>query len=347
MLNEAQGVNNFAITPEVKALSFRSKFPTHLCIPNEDIVALYDFTDREGFGFAYLGPISDANLERFYQENARKEKYAQALKSLVSAGSQDNDYAVSRYDIDYGTLQYDPFKTVLSRLSPETWDLEESNLEAAFFAATNYSFYSALIDPVVSPRIVDPSLFQKAKIILDVGCGNGQLLDFLHKDLGVPKDRLQGIDISNASISLLKQSGYSVTLGSLPQVAEKQGQDFLADKSIGIMFLSYFIDRDADQRATFNSVIRKLEPGGAIILEGLFPVRPVDSLGGVYSTEERLITRGQSVSDDVERLVQYFNDNSNGAIKLQKIVVGERLVYSLDGFEILPSVFLCFRRECE
>ena len=319
------------------------KFPTQLRLSPVDIGEISDVAKSSGGEFLDLGSLRTSKLEEFYKQNVAKERFRTALRGLVRPG-YDDDYAVNRYDIEYGTWGYEQFTRTLTRLNIEPGSLDEQNLKGALLHDPNYSFYSALVDPILWPRMIDPSLLSAPRLIFDVGCGNGQLLDFLAKTIEVPKCRLRGIDISKASTELLKAKGFSVACGSLPQLIENGTPMFIENSSLGVIFLSYFVDRDADQKGTFNAAIQKLDNNGVIVLEGLFPVCACDSLGGVYAAGDTTITRGKSAADDIKRIVDYLGERSADTLKLTKIITAERLVYSLDGFEILPSVFICLRR---
>ncbi len=77
------------------------------------------------------------------------------------------------------------------------------------------------------------------------------------------------------------------------------------------------------------------------MLEGLFPVRAADSLGTQYADQATSVTNGESAADDVLRVVQCL---SGFGFQLECLAVGERLVFSLDGFERLSSCLIVMRK---
>lgn len=323
---------------------YRLLYPTELTLSSQDLDQLDALAQQRGVTFLDLGPLSETQLARFYQANIGKERFRATLSALVQGGGE-SEYAVGRYDIDYGTCAIPAFRAALLRAALDPSDPLARDLEATYLFEPNYAFYSPLLDPMQWPTIMSPAILEQAARTVDVGCGNGQLLAFLNENLEISREALRGIDISRAAVSLLNARGFSAAQGTLLQLSQDSAQAFVPGASADLLFLSYFVDRDADQRGTFDAAVKSLKPGGTLILEGLFPVNACDSLGGSYSTPDKLVTNGASASDDVRLVVDYLERSSAGALALEKIVTGERLVYSLDGFEILPAVFLCFGKK--
>ncbi|MEI7709421.1 MAG: hypothetical protein WCI76_01765, partial [bacterium] len=111
------------------------------------------------------------------------------------------------------------------------------------------------------------------------------------------------------------------------------------DTGYSTVFLSYFVDRDCDQRATFEKTGKILQSGGHCILEGLFPCVLKDSNGVSYGTAN--VTRGINAMEDIELVVAEF---AQLGISLGRTIISERLVYSMDGPEVLPSFILIFKK---
>jgi len=212
----------------------------------------------------------------------------------------------SRYDLEYSTAEE------LTRLTGVR----------VSFSGTHYWFWSPvlrhdfLLDVVQGPRI------------LDVGAGNGTLLKHLVL-LGFPPHHLTGVDISQKAARRIRETGCRAMHGTLARIS---GQ-------FDSIFLSYFVDRDADQRGTFEKGSELLAPGGTLVLEGLFPCVLSDSSGVSYGTPN--VTRGISAEEDIELVVAEFG---RLGMKVSRIAADERFVYSLDGPEVLPSYTLVFRK---
>jgi len=86
---------------------------------------------------------------------------------------------------------------------------------------------------------------------------------------------------------------------------------------------------------------------GKIIFEGLLPALPIDPSGMAYSEGEGLVTKGISVEEDLRLIVENYYELAQKLdlkIVIEKIFVSFRLVYSRDGFELLPSYFLTIKR---
>ena len=105
------------------------------------------------------------------------------------------------------------------------------------------------------------------------------------------------------------------------------------------IFLSYFVDRDSNQRGTFEKSVGLLREGGTLVLEGLFPCVLSDSSGISYGMPN--VTRGVSAEEDIELV---SSELRRLGMKVPRIVAAERFVYSLDGPEVLSSHTLIFEK---
>jgi SAM-dependent methyltransferase len=152
---------------------------------------------------------------------------------------------------------------------------------------------------------------------------------------------LTGIDISTTAIKRLTEKP-KYEDGPFPKFRGFCGtikDAGLSEGSQDIIFLSYFVDRDSDQRGTFEESVRILRSGGRIVLEGLFPCKLVDSKGVSYGTAN--VTKGQDAVEDIQLVIAEFK--RLGATPVI-VGVGQRLVYSIDGSEVLPSYILVFKK---
>ena len=210
---------------------------------------------------------------------------------------------------------------------------------------THYWYYSPILEEkildliVSSEQCADDGVFMHQEMrhfinrnIIDIGCGNGALLKKL-LEIGIPKTNLFGIDISDTSVQRVYELGIKAYKGPIQNLHWEQN-------STSIVFLSYFVDRDSDQKATFETSARILHQGGLLILEGLFPCVLKDSNGISYGQSN--ITKGKDPVEDIMCVVEKFKQLK---LSLNRIIVGQRLVYSLDGSEVLPSYTLIFQKD--
>lgn len=232
----------------------------------------------------------------------KRRAVTEALRKLQISGPEE------RYNLEYLTAS----------------ELAELTGVACKFTGTHYWFNSPVLDENFLRGIVSPD-----KKILDVGAGNGTLLRKLIK-LGIAREQLTGVDISGKAVERIRETGARAFHGTVSAVT---------DSGYGTVFLSYFVDRDSDQRGTFERTTELLTPSGVVVLEGLFPCVLSDSNGVSYGTAN--VTKGNDALEDIQLVVTDF---VRLGITLQKVVVGQRLVYSLDGPEVLPFYILIFKK---
>ena len=229
---------------------------------------------------------------------------------------------VSRYNIEYST-------------SDELSLIIKSRIQ---YQGTHYRFLS----PVQNTEFLE-SLVQDMKnscgktslyTVVDVGCGNGALLDKYSNLFKRDKARLYGVDISSKSATYTASTvpGSETYAGAFTDEGCDVGE-------ASLIFLSYFIDRDQNQMRTLLKAYETLQTGGMVVIEGLFPCVLEDSNGVVYGSAN--ITKGETASEDIVLVVRACEEMG---FRLQKIVCGNRFVYSLDGFEDLPSYTLVFTK---
>ena len=171
--------------------------------------------------------------------------------------------------------------------------------------------------------------------ILDVGAGINELLRFCHDILGVSSNQLYGSDVSEASKRIIEKDGFDGYVGRLENLN-------LPENYFDLVFLSYFIDYDTNQRATFEGALRILRPGGKIILEGLFPSRP-NGLLEVDKAKDIFITKGEDAAEDISLVCNAFiniSKEQNKKIGVNKIVRASRYIHNQRGLNKLPSYFI-------
>ncbi len=213
----------------------------------------------------------------------------------------------ARYDFEYSTAR----------------ELRALTGVPVSFGGTHYWFDS----PVLQGKFLQ-SIISESKV-LDVGAGNGTLLRKL-VSLGISPDRLTGVDISQKAVDRIREIGAQAFHGTISVVP---------DTLYSTIFLSYFVDRDADQKATFTRTAELLSPNGVVVLEGLFPCVLEDSNGVLYGTSN--VTKGCNAEEDIALVAAEFHQLG---LLLEKRLDGERQVYSLDGPEALPSYTLVFKK---
>lgn len=275
----------------------------------------------------FLKP-QDGNMPQIIEE---RTQVTPLLKEKLSGTPKD------RYDWEYSTAA----------------ELSEKLGVKTTFNGTHYQFYSPILHVEILKLIIHEvtcstctfftesrgdcfgvsyHAHQNYRLIrtIDVGCGNGALLKELGI-LGFHSENLTGIDISPKAIERVRESGFYGYCGHL------QDKSF---SGIELMFLSYFIDRDSDQIGTLQAAAKKLLTGGVLALEGLFPCVLADSNGVSYGTAN--VTKGNNAAEDISLVITTCQELG---LQLQKIVCGNRFVYSLDGFEELPSYILVFKKQ--
>lgn len=174
--------------------------------------------------------------------------------------------------------------------------------------------------------------------ILDVGAGSNEFLRFCRDSLGISSEQLHGADVSRASIDIIEADQFTGHLGRLESLD-------LPPKSFDLIFLSYFIDYDTDQAATFHAAIDSVQDGGRIVIEGLFPVRPFALLEKDANTHS-FITKGESAVGDIELVREAFTllgREKGRVVSLERVMKTHRFVHSHYGFHRLPSYFLTFK----
>lgn len=96
--------------------------------------------------------------------------------------------------------------------------------------------------------------------VLDIGCGDGHLLDLLR--VGRPGDRLQleGVEFSARAAAAAEQAGFHVYRGPIENVA-------LPPESFDLIIMNQLIEHVREPRAVLERVRDALRPGGHLFLE--------------------------------------------------------------------------------
>ena len=203
---------------------------------------------------------------------------------------------------------------------------------------SNYMYLNGLLDLNYFEKIIG---YKKGEIvnkkIIDIGAGSNELLRFLNSEIGISKDLLYGVDISPASRDIIVGDGFHGFCGRTENL-----------KSIGNKFdvvsLSYFVDYDTDQLATFDAAVEKVSSHGKIILEGIFPSKYLGLLEKDIS-KCTFITKGNSAVEDINLVCGTFVDlgkKYDKKIKVERIVKSWRYIYNRLGLNKRPSFFLIF-----
>jgi 2-polyprenyl-3-methyl-5-hydroxy-6-metoxy-1,4-benzoquinol methylase len=94
---------------------------------------------------------------------------------------------------------------------------------------------------------------------LDVGCGNGRYLQMLHQ-LGVPKEKLYGVDMDTKQIAELKSQGFQSYLGRIEDI------DF-PEASFDLIVLLQVLEHVNHPKTLVQSLASLLNKGGVLIVE--------------------------------------------------------------------------------
>ena len=102
----------------------------------------------------------------------------------------------------------------------------------------------------------------KTPRFLDIGCGNGRYLRMLHQQLGVPKQDLYGIEMSQDPIDQLNRDGFQGYYGRIEDVADR-----LPAGSFDLIVLLQVLEHVENPNAMMQTLAGLLSPGGVLIIE--------------------------------------------------------------------------------
>lgn len=258
---------------------------------------------------------------KLHDEMVRQFQHGRALQLFTA------------WKVGIATSQSYKIATTSRRAISAMYDAEYGGMTA------NYAYLNLLLCPdgleqvTASPRF---SLSNDAQIV-DVGAGSGELLRYLHHERRIGSERLHGCDLSARSCDIIRRDGFTPHLGRLEEVG-------LCDDAFDVVFLSYFVDYDTDQRATFDAAIRAVRRSGRIVFEGCLPSRPAGLLRSERS-KCTFVTRGGSEMEDAELICQYVQqrgEQEGKPVSDINILSAERYLFNRRGLRKLPSTFITF-----
>lgn len=215
-----------------------------------------------------------------------------------------------------------------------------------FFKLTNYDdeYYRIYhrrrrvgLESIPSFRWIKHQLaLETDDILLDAGCGNGAMLDFLCHGTGV---RGVGLDISQAAIDIAKKNvtAFEYSRGDLASL-------MFSDNSFDKIICFNVIEHIADQDWAIRELRRVLKPGGTLIMG----TNIRDSFcWWLYQRiiEEHTHTREFSVPEFIDFVGQYFQvelwTKSSGVFRppavirwvFHKILLGDILVRATQSYD--------------
>lgn len=119
------------------------------------------------------------------------------------------------------------------------------------------------LEPEIYRKIVEE--IGEANLILDIGCGEGKLANFL----GATLDKeVRGIDISNTKLIKARESTEEQGISQLVQFMEGDAShmDNIANKSFGAIVSVYTLHELDDPNKALKEVERVLGAGGKLVL---------------------------------------------------------------------------------
>lgn len=270
--------------------------------------------------FTYIDGETSPTLNFFLKDGER------LLKERTSRSSQEQDKLKSA--IREARLQSGTSDEAIARSYDQEYGGE----------IPKYGYVSAILSPEGFDLITGIPKDKAHQLrVLDVGAGSNEFLRFCRDELAIPANQLSGSDVSGESAKIIQNDGFSAHQGRLETLG-------LPERSFDLVYLSYFIDYDTDQAATFGAAIDRVPSGGKIVLEGWFPVRPFGLLEkdrGNYS----FITKGKTAEEDIQLVREAFErmgKEKGRTVSLDKVVKTHRFVHSQYGFCKLDSYFLTF-----
>lgn len=200
----------------------------------------------------------------------------------------------------------------------------------------HYTFLNALLCPGGLAEISGIPDDRWANLsVLDVGAGSNELLRHIARTTNVNRARISGTDLSLASVDLLRRDGFIGLRGRLETLQ-------LSASYYDIVFLSYFLDYDPDQRSTFQEAVRLVSHGGTLVLEANLPASQFGVLPRDRQ-ESTTVTRGRSLDDDLRLIIDELRSicaHQLRIVQILTVVKSSRYVYSRYGFCLLPSIFV-------
>lgn len=96
---------------------------------------------------------------------------------------------------------------------------------------------------------------------LDVGCGDGRYLRFFESALGVPRDKIFGLELDPAVASRLQQQGYRVSCERIESCTS------IPRRSLDLVTMFHVIEHLPDPGAAVRAIAELLADGGLLAVE--------------------------------------------------------------------------------
>ncbi|MBC8757719.1 AMP-binding protein, partial [Kordia sp. YSTF-M3] len=169
----------------------------------------------------------------------------------------------------------------------------------------------------------------QGKSVLDIGFGNGELLDIL-SDMGA---NVFGIDANPYFVHNQSHKDYGVVMSRVDLSPEdfKISTGFTKDQ-FDITFMTLVLDRLEYPKRVLESMFDTLKSDGKFCVQALLPIIPFDDGDHedriVYTEEDHYITKGQSVAQDKYQLLTLLQQLGGGDLAVRSM---DYYVKSTDG----------------
>lgn len=204
--------------------------------------------------------------------NQREHLQMEFVPCGVCGGDDARPYATGK-DYEYETSE-DEFQMVECRACRNVYLNPRPVKEdlGKIYPPTYYSYnYDTAVNPMArwaKERLDELKakswmkwLSDSSPRFLDVGCGNGRYLKMLHR-MGVPKDHLYGVEMSEEAMAALNTEGFHGFNGRIEDVEAE-----LPEGTFDLIVLLQVLEHVEDPRASFSSLARLLKKGGTLIIE--------------------------------------------------------------------------------
>ncbi|MHB1946577.1 MAG: class I SAM-dependent methyltransferase [Gammaproteobacteria bacterium] len=183
------------------------------------------------------------------------------VPSIIEATGIDFEY-LTTYDYEWALRRCSNCEIIM--LSPRPADLELSRIYPS-----NYYAYSFTTKKSIGFRIKNLLDHFSARFylrglgkdvnILDVGCGDGRLLN-IYSQMGIANNRLYGTELNKNAAQLAKEKGYHINLGTFEN-------SIYPDQFFDLIVLQQVIEHMPDPQNVLEKINRILKPSGRLILE--------------------------------------------------------------------------------
>lgn len=135
------------------------------------------------------------------------------------------------------------------------------------------------LKPVIYEKIAQALCDPSATPILDVGCGDGKLVNFLAFEL---KKRVFGVDVSDADFGSARREAELKKVSHLVKFvqADSKNLDIFEDNYFGAVVSVYALHELGDALAVLKELNRVLKPGGKLIIADFIPGGEAERLWG-------------------------------------------------------------------